>query len=500
MNVWLVTTGSSDVQLMNGSDDRWNDWYPDIRKSLYRLPFKPTRINEEEDLYRLPARVLGLAYEQLPDEVKPLLTLPLLQGFTQELKAKEVVVDQIIVLMSDQENLFSEDDRESKRCPYWQDTCLLYPVLMDYFHQHFPEAEIKPLILKPQPSDQGLDDWDAVLGLVQREIAGLKFKPEPQTIYVSHQAGTPAISSAIQFTSLSRFGQRVKFLVSNERDANLTRVLDSSEYLKGIRKKEAEALLKSHNYSGIKDLLDSYLKDEKHQETKILLEAAIQWNFAEFGEFKNKLLELTQHPCLVKMVQERTQQKENWWWMGYEEAYLGVVRLKQENTVEAMFHSFRAVEGLASKWAVISYPGDVEDRDGMPVALLKASSKLPAFLLDKFRAMQAEKPQEMPEIKLYGNQLFTLLQETKKELKNNDDIQTLCNHARDNRNKLFHRLKGLNREMLFKAWGMNSDKSWEDRVLGCLNAISDQIQFKSLTKTSLMAQVHKELKKAIAHI
>lgn len=495
MNVWLVTTGSSDVQLTNGSDDSWKDWYSEIKKLLYRLPFKPTKVSDEEDLYRLPARVLGLAYEQLPDEVNPKLTLPLLQGFTKMLIEKKVAIDQIIILMSDQESLFAEDDRETKQCPYWQDTCSLYPILEDYFHQHFPDTEIKPLLLKPQPSDKGLDDWDAVLGLVQQEMTGLTFATEPQTVYVSHQAGTPAISSAVQFSSLSKFGVRVRFLVSSEQDTRSPEILPSSSYLKGIRKQEAKALLKSYDYSGIQKLISPYLDDE-HRETKLLLNAAIQWNYAKFEEFVSKL----QKSSDQELAQEAKERSQHWWWVAYEAAYLGVVRLEQGNTVEAMFHSFRALEGLTSKWSTQFYPDDVLDRDGKAVAILNSTSKLPEYLLENLNELVSEG--KFPEIGLYGEPLFKLFRESKPELQNNEDLKSVWKSARGNRNKLFHRLEGLNEKSLFQAWGMNSRPSWEQRLLNCLNLISDpdQLHFKSLQEASLMAQVHQKLESAIASL
>ena len=46
----------------------------------------------------------------------------------------------------------------------------------------------------------------------------------------------------------------------------------------------------------------------------------------------------------------------DWWRLtGYEAAYLAVVRLEQGNTVAALFHSFRAVEGLLFNWIEENY-------------------------------------------------------------------------------------------------------------------------------------------------
>jgi hypothetical protein len=201
------------------------------------------------------------------------------------------------------------------------------------------------LFLKPTSTDEGLDHWNAVLKLVQYEFSSLDI-PDSATIYVSHQAGTPAISSAVQFSSLSLFGKQVKFLVSNERDTKLTKILLSSEYFKSIRKKEAETLLKRHDYSGMQALISEYIQQDN--EFKILLDAAIQWNFAKFDNFADEIQKLSDSKLqdlqdLTTMIKER---RQNWWWNAYEEVYLAEIRRRQGSIVEAFFHSFRAFEGI----------------------------------------------------------------------------------------------------------------------------------------------------------
>ena len=64
------------------------------------------------------------------------------------------------------------------------------------------------------------------------------------------------------------------------------------------------------------------------------LTAAVHWNQGNFDLLADEL---------GNFAKERSRQ---WWWIGYEVAYLAVVRLKQSHTSEAMFHSFRSVEGL----------------------------------------------------------------------------------------------------------------------------------------------------------
>ncbi|MFM6398750.1 MAG: hypothetical protein ACKPFF_18900, partial [Planktothrix sp.] len=116
----------------------------------------------------------------------------------------------------------------------------LEPILRYYFNQKFPKAKLIPIILKPEEPRKGLDHWDSTLKLVQNVVYNLE---TDRAIYVSHQAGTPAISSALQFVSLARFGKAVKFLVSNEYDQNSVEIIESSKYLRGILIEQSKGLV-----------------------------------------------------------------------------------------------------------------------------------------------------------------------------------------------------------------------------------------------------------------
>lgn len=486
MNVWLITTGSSDVQVKDV--DVWADWYPEIKKALYgidRKRFTPVRTIDDEGVpYRMSSRVLGLAYEKLGNVVMEQLEFPLLREFQKKLKDEQEAIAQIIVLVTDQSEVLDEDERDSYHCPYWQDTCLLFPVLKAYLQTEFSKAEITPLLLKPTSSEQGLDNWNEVLKLVQQELGTLTI--EPTKIYVSHQAGTPAISSAVQFGSLAKFGDRVKFLVSNEYKPDLTGFVESSSYLRGIEVQQAKKLLDRHDYLGVRELLDVDLTDE----TRILLDAAIQWNFAKFEEF-SKTLE--QYPPLKELVQARTD-PNNWWWTAYEAAYLGVVRLEQGNTVEAMFHSFRAMEGLLRLWVDI-------------------------FYLEELKQTKHPRCNEHSRwdrtLHTYGQDLYLFLALKRKISKSQDfDIWVFGNQVFKKRNDLFHQLRGLQDIELFeiwrspneKQWGKDARNRWKTRILKCLNFVTGAT-FECLDQkgadgkvASLMIAVHEELKSVIARL
>ncbi|MBF1990824.1 hypothetical protein [Fischerella thermalis] len=518
MNIWIITTGNSDVQLkhdfLTKDKARWNNLYRTGKQALKRdHAFQPVKKDDDVNL-TVPARVMGvICGNQLNDDIYGDLYFPLLDAFSKKLEGQNQP-DRIIVILTNQEAAYTNPDKKS---PYWKDTCTLKPILDKYFQKNFPKIKekIEYLELNPKSKDEGLDNWDQALKLVQQELSTLEFKPL-DNIYVSHQAGTPAISSAIQFVSLAKFGKKVTFLVSNEYEPENTRLITSSNYLRGIQLQEARVLLERFDYSGVESLLKAYWLDSASpQEKKLreLLKIAIQWNFANFDEFAKGLGEA---------AQERL---KTWWWTGYEAAYLAVVRLEQGNTVEALFHSFRAVEGLICKWAEHTYPAHIHHKiDGSPQIKSSILGELSNYL-NKKHSLQDELKRK-GYIGLYSDALYQLVQTVKPESKEKEHIMgVFWDEAKKLRNPLFHRLLGLHKKDIFKAWYKPKDEdidkerkskkitnyeeakenlkdskanvdTWKNNVLGCLNFIAEQ-EFTSLQKASLMHQLHQDLKQAL---
>jgi hypothetical protein len=468
VKIWVVTTGSSDVQL--ATDDFWNDWYrgPGVKSACYDLPvekIKPKQvIPDSDEFYRVAPRLLGQVYDAQPEHVWECLRFPLLDAFTARIRDEGV--NQIVLLLTDQDLVFKEADRDDVRCPYWQDTGALLSVFERYFATHFAGVELTVLPLQPQTLEQGLDDWNEVLTLVRTALG--KIEVEPEVVYVSHQAGTPAISSAVQFVSLSRFRSDVQFLVSNEYCAGQTKLIGRSTYLRGIQLQEAKALLKRYDYSGIKVLLGTTGRDNVDQ----LLETAIFWNLAQFDNFSQKLKE-SSNP---KISNAKIRDEANWWLPAYEAAYLGIIRLEQENVHEAMFHSFRALEGLAKKFCIES------NLDSGTLCGVNLFGKVEGQIKDKW----AEHP--------YIKELI-LVNSYRPKKSNNENIDDLVNH----RNNLFHNFSGITKKNLFDAWKVNNLREWNEVVCSCLNFISGQ-SFSTLEEASIMPTVHKELETAIASL
>ncbi|MGB7710665.1 MAG: hypothetical protein WBL95_14215 [Microcoleus sp.] len=518
MNIWIVTIGSSDVQLDSDSECRkkdrneqkrsdkiWRYWYEDeIKPDCHDIPFEPKQSYKDKDEpYRIEARILGTVYEEssstVRDEIWSYLTFPLLDNFVGELENSSP--DAIAVLLTDQSEIFKDKNTRGKqKCAYWQDTCKLEPILRRYFQDKFPQAKYKPIFLPPTSSDKGLDDWNYVLDLVREKLRAIEFdgkeikNEEIETVYVSHQAGTPAISSAVQFVTLARFRNNVEFLVSNEYNLEI-RKIPRSTYLGAIQLQEANALLERHDYAGVRDILGLTKiapNNPKEKRIKDLLDAGEQWNFAEFQKFKKiladrKLLPVHNFP---------------WYQSGYESIYLAWIRLEQGSTVDALFHSFRAAEGSIIKWAEKRFRSHIF-QDPIYGLQIKISicQELPNYLNALSENLQ-KNFQKWRNLGLYGDQLYELLKQARPDWQNHPDIKTVWEVAKKERNNCFHRLEGLQESEVFAAWDTQNKDEWKQRILSCMNFIAKQEdllqEFTSLEEASLMAKVHDELVKAIA--
>lgn len=481
--VWILTIGNSDVAMT--SKDDWEDLRRAKRLGQVYHKFGVTELPKNKDgetLYSLSARVLGDLYEDVldNDEYWETLRFPLLKGFVAKLKETPKELDRIIILLTNQEDIFKVNNRSSSS-PFWQDTCKLESTLKKYFAREFSDdfvnSKVKFSYLKPLKEEDGLDDWDATLKLVQAEFMEWEknsWITQNDRMIVSHQAGTPAISSAVQLTCLIRFGKEVEFLVSSELNPDRTEFLSGSSYFKTLQFKKLKDLLDRHDYSEIASVLENiYLKDSgEKQRLNHLLDLAKLWNNAEFEEFASK------------MGEPATSRAREWWWSAYESAYLGVVRLKQGNTVEAIFHSFRAVEGLLRKWAESKQNLVPNSRGNLMIELPSG---------EKFN--------------LYGKALYNCLEKYYTEegypIDASEDIYKFGHLVFDKRNDLFHQLLGLTQSKVFGFWETDSQIDWEKRIIGCLNFIAKEDlpeEFESIEEASLMAQVHEKLEEVIKSI
>ncbi len=178
-----------------------------------------------------------------------------------------------------------------------------------------------------------------------------------------------------------------------------------------------------------------------------LLAIAIDWNNTNLGKFSEAINAINQE------TKNRTQQ---WWWMGYEAGYLAVVRFRQGDYLESLFHSFRAIEGLLRS-------------------------------LLRNRDTQYDEHKNIPD----------LIDSVLPNWELSPDIRIFRDHTSKQRNDLFHNLRGLKEQQeVFEIWKAKDYTQWQNKIIGCLNFITKQ-EFNSLEKASLMSSVHEELKKYI---
>ena len=140
MNIWIITTGSSDVQLKN--KDRWHTLHSKVRSELGTS--KQFSCSESEQsgkkLWRYPSRAMGIVYGQALAEHYEDLDFPLLNSFSDYLKEEQIELNQIIVLLTDQSDVVSAANKGKPSHPYWQDTCTLKPILQHYLNIAFPDV------------------------------------------------------------------------------------------------------------------------------------------------------------------------------------------------------------------------------------------------------------------------------------------------------------------------------------------------------------------------
>jgi len=249
MTTWIITTGNSDIQL--NTDNNWMRGERLFEKAKNNEPLCNCQgegadfanLKRENDTKRFPvaARVLGLVYQD-HEHCYSDLVFPLLDVLIQEFQDQEFP-DRVYIILTDQEKLFKTSDIKNSSCPFWQDTCTLKPLFEWYFQT---KLKLKPdfITLQPSVNNRGLDHWDQVLTLVTEELTKIQ---QDDVFYISHQASTPAISSAVQFVSIGYFSN-VKFLIVNRyyqenQIITIPEIIPSSSYWKQLQIQKAKKLI-----------------------------------------------------------------------------------------------------------------------------------------------------------------------------------------------------------------------------------------------------------------
>lgn len=296
MSIWIVTTGNSDIILKH--DRSWGRLHDEASDKLECSDFgSPERIDpyDQDAGYTVPARVLGVVYENQQEYYEDDLRFPLLDTYQKYLTDHNVNIDKIIVLLTDQSQIFStEEHRIHPRSPYWKDTCTLEPL----FKWHFQKSDFKCTpefkYFIPAENSAGVDNWDATLSLVETKLTELNIDTN-QEVYVSHQAGTPAASSAVQFVSIGKF-KKVKFLVANEyfdaEDYDIksqSQVIESSRYQRSLQIQKAKQLINKGLPAAAKEILIGIVDDGVMQEIDEVVDLFnLKSSFVKGQEFEVK--------------------------------------------------------------------------------------------------------------------------------------------------------------------------------------------------------------------
>ncbi|MFM6527064.1 MAG: hypothetical protein ACKPIB_02045 [Dolichospermum sp.] len=314
-----------------------------------------------------------------------------------------------------------------------------------------------------------------------------------QSVWLWVKGGVGQTSEAARVSGLSFYGDRIQFFEFKENTRANRNCIPSdysgpflgTNYLWDRTQKQALKLLESYDYTEAYDLLEPYFQQPSANFGAIpdLLKAGKLWNQGQFEGF----LSLAQSSTQISSVEGRL-------WMAYEQAYLGVIRLKQMNTTEAMLHSYRAIEGLLYWWAADYFPDYVREQEIGGYPLISDS------ILQKHPSLQRHfnTPEHSREVNLQGRLLKDLLNATIPETVTSIDFQSFWNSARLKRNNFSHRLGGLPEQDIFAAWGedVTDSQQWQKRILNCINLVTGK-SFNTLYKASLFAQIHTQVLEVI---
>ncbi len=374
-----------------------------------------------------------------------------------------------------------------------KDTLYACELIKKWAASHYPNITVEIIYLgdddtNPSNFEQMFSWW--------RTAWRTKIKVQPnQPIWLCLKGGVGQTAEAGRVSGLSLYGDRIQFFEFKQNTkANLAGIpsdytgpFQGSNYLWDRTQQQAKKLLHRYDYAGVLDLLQPYFQqaDSGLSAVQNLVKAGIAWNRGEFQQFFS----------LAKSYLTATEQTQGrtWWWMAYEQAMLGVVRLDQQNTTEAMLHSYRSVEGALSLWAIATFPNDIKEQvNQYPLLLSSICQKYPAL-----RSHFTKQPgQRIIEISLMGWALADLLSAAIPQSANSDDFKAFGKSAREMRNNLSHRLGGLAETEVFQAWNVRDAVQWQKRILNCINLLTGQ-PFRSLSEASFFNKVHVKVNEAI---
>ena len=462
MTTWIITTGNSDIQL--NTDNNWMRGERLFEKAKNNEPlcncqgggkdFANLKRENDTKYFPVAARVLGLVYQDHEHYYSDLV-FPLLDVLIEKFQDQEFP-DRVYIILTDQEELFKTSDIKNSSCPFWQDTCTLKPLFEWYFQT---KLKLKPdfITLQPSVNNRGLDHWDQVLTLVTEELTKIQ---QDDVFYISHQASTPAISSAVQFVSIGYFSN-VNFLIVNryyEENKIITRheIIPSSSYWKQLQIQKAKKLITDGFPGSALALLKEveYNNSEKIKELESYIDLFNMKTIDTGDEF-----DPTQ---AIKRVRKTLDLIEYF--------------LKQENYLQAIILLSAAQETFL-KASISLYlqkhiPGGFKEWNEKGLSLNLKETKIQEVIKQLQSSNQRNYKFQSP------HELFPLLKEFTK-IGDDNDWQLLIwsstrdrDHEFDRRNQLMHNLRGVKKEevILYLTDPEELRKYLEDKVSYCSNS------------------------------
>ncbi len=477
-SVLIATIGTRDLMLQIAS----GDWYNvgDDRMQNGDILGEQAEVISDSGLYNISFRDLT---KYLFDNIQTYIERiqPPIIGKIFNERASEI--EKVYLIATDQK----EEVKQREKDTFYASAIIQHWIIHNFSHLNNENVSIIPLGqdgTDPSNFEQMFNWWRQTW----RNKIDIQIQPK-QPIWVCLKGGVGQTSEAARVSGLSFYGDRIQFFEfkQNTSDNRIGIPSDYSgpflgtNYLWDRTQQQALKLLASYDYAETYDLLQPYFQQSPSHFGAVqkLLEAGKLWNQGQFQRFLN----LARSSTTIANVQGRL-------WMAYEQAYLGVIRLEQMNTTEAMLHSYRAIEGLLYWWAVDSFPDYIQETE-RGYLLIKDS------ILSQYPSLKSSFDKQ--EVSLEGWLLKDLLNAAIPSTVNSIDFQAFWGSAKKARNYFSHRLGGLEKKEVFHAWGKDITESqqWQKRILTCINLVTGK-SFKTLSQASIFAQLHEQIMEAIA--
>ncbi|MEB3191179.1 MAG: hypothetical protein VKL42_12630, partial [Snowella sp.] len=335
-SIFVATVGTRDLMFQVASGEWFNLGDDQIKEDILTehsevigdlgLPDFTSHRELTEYLYQLS--------DQLITKIKPVI-----MGKIFEEKYEQI--EKVFLIGTDQNETVTQRNKDT-----------LYSALLiqKWLNGNFPKIKVEVIPLgregeNPSHFEEMFSWWT---GLWNSRI-----KPQSsQKLWVCLKGGVGQTAEASRISGLGVYGEQIEFFEVTQTPYQNRLGLPSDysgpflgkNYLWTRVQKESLNLLKNHNYLAVQGLLLPYFQEDsqKWQKVQQLLKGAIAWNQGKFDDFYRE--------CQAYLDKYKKPQTEEYWWQAYEQGYTAVIRFEQNNTTEAMLHSFRTIEGLINLW------------------------------------------------------------------------------------------------------------------------------------------------------